>query len=36
MNATADMIGEWSAQAAGSLGFGMTCLAVRSDITHPG
>jgi hypothetical protein len=36
MDATVITIGEWTAGAAGSVYFGMLCLAVRSDITHPG
>jgi len=36
MDATLASIGEWTAQAAGSLRFRMLCLAVRSDMNHPG
>jgi hypothetical protein len=36
MDATVISIEEWTAQAAGSLCFGMLCLAVRSDLTHSG
>jgi hypothetical protein len=36
MDATLAPIEEWTAQAAGSLGFGMQCVAVRSDMSHPG
>jgi hypothetical protein len=36
MDATVTSIEEWTARAAGSFCFGMPCLAVRLDITHPG
>jgi hypothetical protein len=36
MDATVTLVGEWTAQAAESLGFGMHCLAVRLDMSNPG
>jgi hypothetical protein len=36
MDATVTFIEEWTAQTAGSLGFGMICLAVRSQLTNAG
>jgi hypothetical protein len=36
MDAIVTSIEEWTARAAGSLGFGMPCVARRWDITHAG